>query len=24
LKEGDTGYRTRIGSFRLPNCKGER
>jgi hypothetical protein len=24
LKEGDTGYRTRIGSFRLPNCKGGR
>jgi hypothetical protein len=22
LKAGDTGYRTRIGSFRLPNCKG--
>lgn len=22
LKEGDTGYRTRIGSFRLPTCKG--
>jgi hypothetical protein len=21
LKAGDTGYRTRIGSFRLPNCK---
>lgn len=24
LKAGDTGYRTRIGSFRLPNCKGGR
>lgn len=24
LKEGDTAYRTRIGSFRLPNCKGGR
>lgn len=24
LKVGDTGYRTRIGSFRLPNCKGRR
>jgi len=24
LKEGDTGYRTKIGSFRLPNCKGGR
>jgi hypothetical protein len=24
LKEGDTNYRTRIGSFRLPNCKGGR
>jgi len=24
LKAGDTGYRTRIGSFRLPNCKGAR
>ena len=24
LKPGDTGYRTRIGSFRLPNCKGDR
>jgi hypothetical protein len=24
LKEGDTGYRTRIGSFRLPDCKGGR
>ena len=24
LKQGDTGYRTRIGSFRLPNCKGGR
>src|SRR6266700_6168786 len=24
LKEGDTAYRTRIGSFRLPNCKGRR
>jgi hypothetical protein len=24
LKEGDTSYRTRIGSFRLPNCKGGR
>jgi len=24
LKVGDTGYRTRIGSFRLPNCKGGR
>jgi hypothetical protein len=22
LKAGDSGYRTRIGSFRLPNCKG--
>ena len=22
LKAGDTSYRTRIGSFRLPNCKG--
>jgi hypothetical protein len=24
LKEGDPAYRTRIGSFRLPNCKGGR
>lgn len=24
LKEGDTSYRTRIGSFRLPSCKGGR
>ncbi len=24
LKEGDTTYRTKIGSFRLPNCKGGR
>jgi len=24
LKEGDTSYRTKIGSFRLPNCKGGR
>jgi len=24
LREGDTAYRTRIGSFRLPNCKGGR
>jgi hypothetical protein len=24
LKEGDAAYRTRIGSFRLPNCKGGR
>ena len=24
LKAGDTAYRTRIGSFRLPNCKGGR
>jgi hypothetical protein len=24
LKAGDTNYRTRIGSFRLPNCKGGR
>jgi hypothetical protein len=24
LKQGDTTYRTRIGSFRLPNCKGGR
>jgi len=24
LKAGDTGYRTRIGSFRMPNCKGGR
>jgi hypothetical protein len=24
LKGGDTGYRTRIGSFRLPNCKSGR
>ena len=24
LKEGDSAYRTRIGSFRLPNCKGGR
>ena len=24
LKEGDASYRTRIGSFRLPNCKGGR
>ncbi len=24
LKAGDTGYRSRIGSFRLPNCKGGR
>lgn len=24
LKAGDTGYRTRIGAFRLPNCKGTR
>ena len=23
LKEGDAAYRTRIGAFRLPNCKGE-
>jgi hypothetical protein len=24
LKEGDTGYRTKIGAFRLPSCKGGR
>jgi hypothetical protein len=24
LKEGDTSYRTKIGSFRLPSCKGGR
>jgi len=24
MKEGDTAYRTKIGSFRLPNCKGRR
>jgi len=24
LKDGDAGYRTKIGSFRLPNCKGGR
>ena len=24
LKPGDTGYRTKIGAFRLPNCKGGR
>lgn len=24
LKEGDTSYRTKIGSFRLPSCKGSR
>jgi hypothetical protein len=24
LKAGDTGYRTKIGAFRLPNCKGGR
>ncbi len=24
LKEGDGGYRTKIGAFRLPNCKGGR
>ena len=24
LKEGDTGYRTKIGAFRLPSCKGRR
>ncbi len=24
MKEGDTAYRTKIGSFRLPNCKAER
>jgi hypothetical protein len=24
LKEGDSAYRTKIGSFRLPNCKGGR